>query len=59
MVMAANPTTTLDRAVTEQNRRLHRDAPLTPPLVDKRRVLAHLRAQLAELQSEEVDRVAA
>ena len=48
--MAADPKTTLDRAVTDQTRRLHRDAhvPLAP--LDKASVLAHLRAQLAQLE---------
>ena len=51
--MAADPKTTLDRAVTEQNRRLLRDASPAPAPVDKRIIRARLEAMLAELQSEE------
>lgn len=50
--MAAESFQTLDHAVTEFQRRLHRDAPVRAK-VDKASVLAHLRAQLAELQASE------
>lgn len=53
--MAAESNTTLDRAVTEPSRRTYRDMCQAPArvTVDKPRVLAHLRAQLAALQNEE------
>ncbi|MGG7604647.1 hypothetical protein [Massilia sp. BKSP1R2A-1] len=53
--MAADSNVTLDRAVIEHVRRTYRDrfaAPNKVP-VDKVRVLAHLRALLAELQKQE------
>lgn len=40
-------------AELQARRRMLRDAPAPAP-IDKARVLAHLRAQLAELQGEEV-----
>lgn len=54
--MAADSNVTLDRAVIEASRRTYRDlwpVPVRAP-VDKARVLAHLLAQLAELQRKEV-----
>ena len=54
--MAADSKPTLARAVPETSRRAYRDltpVPARPP-VDRVRVLAHLRAQLAEFQGTEV-----
>jgi len=54
--MAADSNVTLDRAVIEASRRTYRDlwpVPVRAP-VDKACVLAHLLAQLAELQRKEV-----
>lgn len=54
--MVAESNVTLDRIVTDSSRRTHRDlwpVPVRAP-VDKARVLAHLSAQLAALQNDEV-----
>ncbi|WP_027864273.1 hypothetical protein [Massilia alkalitolerans] len=59
--MAADSNPTLDRIVTDSSRRTHRDlwpVPVRAP-VDKVRVLAHLTAQLAALQNDEVANVGA